>query len=91
MRTVDITIEDASFDELDAISRAAGLTLAEFIRRAAAAAIRLYKVRDAARRDTVGYTAASVGDEEFAIDPDDLNRADDDAWLDSLVHVRATR
>jgi hypothetical protein len=31
MRTVDITIEDASFAELDAVSRATGLTPAEFV------------------------------------------------------------
>ncbi len=73
MRNVDITIEDASFAELDEVSRAAGLTPAEFIRRAAASAVRLYKARDAVGRDIIGYTAAPVGEEEFAVDPDDLN------------------
>ena len=80
MHTVDITIEDASFAELDAVSRAAGLTPAEFVRRAAAAAVRLHKTRDAARRDTEGYAAAPVSDDEFAIDPNDLNGTDDAAW-----------
>jgi hypothetical protein len=80
MRTVDITIEDTSFAELDAVSRAAGLTPAEFARRATAAAVRLYKARDAARRDAEGYAASPVIDDEFAIDPEDLKRADDASW-----------
>jgi hypothetical protein len=80
MRTLDIAIEDASFAELDAVSRAAGLTPAEFARRATASAVRLHKARDAARRDAAGYAAAPVGDEEFAIDPNDLERAGDEAW-----------
>ena len=45
MRTVDISIEDASFAELDAVSRAAGLTPAEFVRPATAAAVRMHKAR----------------------------------------------
>ena len=80
MRTVDITIGDASFAELDAVARAAGLTPAEFARRATAAAVRLHKARDAARRDAQGYAAAPVTDDEFAVSPEDLNRADDSAW-----------
>jgi hypothetical protein len=80
MRTLDISIEESSFAELDAVSRAAGLTPVEFVRRAAAAAVRLHKARDAARRDQAGYAAAPVGDDEFAIDPADLQREDDEAW-----------
>jgi hypothetical protein len=80
MRTVDITIEDQSFAELDAVSRAAGLTPAEFARRATAAAVRLHKSRDAARRDISGYGAQPVQDDEFAIAEEDLARADDEAW-----------
>ena len=79
MRTIDITVEDATFDELDALSRAAGMTASEFARRATAAAIRSHKARDAARRDAVGYSASPVTDDEFAVDPDDLKRADDAA------------
>jgi mRNA-degrading endonuclease toxin of MazEF toxin-antitoxin module len=41
VRTLGITIEEASYAELDTVSRAAGLTPAEFARRAAAAAVRL--------------------------------------------------
>ena len=80
MRTIDFTIEDASFAELDAVSRAAGLTPAEFARRAAAAAVRLHKARDAARRDREGYVLSPVTDEEFAVGLDDLKWADDAAW-----------
>jgi hypothetical protein len=80
MRIVDISIEDGSFAELDAVSRASGLTPAEFARRATAAAVRLHKARDAARRDVAGYAATPVADDEFAIDPDDLLRADNAAW-----------
>jgi hypothetical protein len=80
MRTVDITIEDASFAELDAVSRAAGLTPAEFVRRAAAAAVRLHRARDAAQRDQVGYANAPITDDEFAVSPEDLKWADDAAW-----------
>ena len=80
MRTLDITIEDTSFAELDAVSRAAGLTPAEFARRATAAAVRLHRARDAAARDITGYANAPVADDEFAIDPEDLKWADDAAW-----------
>lgn len=80
MRTVDITIEDASFAELDAVARAAGLSPAEFARRATAAAVRLHKARDAARRDAAGYSAAPASDDEFAVAPEDLKWADDAAW-----------
>lgn len=80
MRTVDITIEDASFAELDEVSRAAGLTPAEFVRRAAAAAVHLHKSRDAARRDERGYAAQPVWDDEFAIAPEDLARGDNQTW-----------
>jgi hypothetical protein len=80
MRIVDISIEDASFAELDAVSRASGLTPAEFARRATSAAVRLHKARDAARRDVTGYATTPVGEDEFAIDPDDLQRAEDAAW-----------
>jgi hypothetical protein len=80
MRTVDITIEDTSFAELDAVSRAAGLTPAEFVRRATAAAVRIYKGRDATRRDVGGYSAQPVQDDEFAIAEEDLLRSDDEAW-----------
>lgn len=80
MRTLDITIEDASYAELDAASRAIGLTPAEFVRRAAAAAVRGHHARDAARRDAEGYAAQPVADDEFAVHPDDLSRADDAAW-----------
>jgi hypothetical protein len=80
MRTVDISIEDASFAELDAVSRAAGLTPAEFVRRATAAAVRVHKAREAARRDADGYAAAPVSSDEFAIDPADLMRGGDEAW-----------
>ena len=80
MRTLDISIEDRSFEELDAVSRAAGLTHEEFARRATAAAVRACKTRDAAARDIAGYTAAPVGADEFAIDPADLQRTGDEAW-----------
>ena len=80
MHKVDITIEDASFAELDAASRAAGLTPAEFVRRGTAAAVRAQKARDAARRDIEGYVAAPIASDEFAIDPQDLNWADDASW-----------
>ena len=80
MRTLDIAIEDQSFAELDSVSRAAGMTPAEFVRRAAAAAVRLHKARDAAARDQAGYAAAPVADGEFAIDPADLQRAEDETW-----------
>ena len=80
MRTLDIVIEDASFDELDAVSRAAGMTPAEFVRRAAAAAVRMHKARDATRRDLAGYGASPVADDEFTIDPDDLRRAGNETW-----------
>ncbi len=80
MRTLDISIEDQSFAELDSVSRAAGMTPSEFVRRAAAAAVRLHKARDATKRDQAGYAAAPVADDEFAIDPSDLQRADDEAW-----------
>jgi hypothetical protein len=80
MRTVDITIEDASFAELDAISRAAGLTPAEFALRATAAAVRLHKVRNAAQRDIQGYTASPIQPDEFAFDPNDLQWADNESW-----------
>lgn len=80
MRTVGITIEDASFAELDAVSRAAGLTPAEFVRRATAAAVHLHKSRDAARRDQSGYGSQPVRDEEFAIAPEDLARGDNETW-----------
>ena len=80
MRTVDVVIEDSSFTELDAVCSATGLTPAEFIRRAAVSAVRLYKARDAARRDTAGYAAAPVGEDEFAVDPADLEGAGDSAW-----------
>jgi hypothetical protein len=80
MRTIDITIEEASFAELDAVSRAAGLTPAEFARRATAAAVRLHKARSATNRDAKGYAASPVIDEEFAVDPNDLKQADDAAW-----------
>jgi len=79
MRTLDITIEDQSFAELDAGSRAAGLTPAEFARRATAAAVRLHKSRDASRRDISGYSANPIEDDEFAIDAEDLKRVDDEA------------
>jgi hypothetical protein len=80
MQTVGITIEDASFAELNAVSQAAGLTPAEFVRRAAAAAVRLHKARDAAQRDIAGYAALPVTDDEFAIDPADLTQAADETW-----------
>jgi len=80
MRTVDITIEESSFAELDAVSRAAGLTPAEFARRATAAAVRWHKARDAAGRDISGYAASPVRDDEFVVDPDDLKWADDATW-----------
>ena len=80
MRNVDILIEDASFAELDSVCRASGLTPAEFARRATAAAVRLYKARDAAKRDVVGYAAEPVGENEFAIDPNDILKADDETW-----------
>ncbi|MBV8781011.1 MAG: hypothetical protein JO353_06405 [Phycisphaerae bacterium] len=80
MRTLDISIEDALSAELEAVSRAAGMTPAEFARRATTAAIRLHKARDAARRDLAGCSAAPVTDEEFAVDLADLERVDDEAW-----------
>jgi len=79
MHIMDLSIEDASFAELDAVSRARGLTPAEFARRAIAAAVRLHKSRDASSRDQAGYAAAPVGNDEFAVDLDDL-RASDEAW-----------
>jgi hypothetical protein len=80
MKIIDISIEDASFLELDALCRAAGITPSEFAARATAAAIRLHKARDAARRDVAGYTAIPVTVEEFAMDPKDLERLNDEAW-----------
>lgn len=80
MRTIDISIEDASYAVLDAVFRVAGLTPAEFALRATAAAIRLHKARDAARRDAAGYVAKPVTDNEFAIDPADMDRLNAPAW-----------
>ena len=80
MRVVAISIEDESFTELDAAARAAGLSPTEFVRRAAASAVRLQKSRLAARRDEEGYRAKPVGDDEFAVDPDDLTASDSVRW-----------
>jgi hypothetical protein len=80
MRTIDICIEDSSFAELDAVSRAAGLTPAEFARRATAAAVRIHKARDAAARDVAGYASSPVQDDEFPIDPADMERSENEAW-----------
>lgn len=80
MRTVDITIEESSFAELDAVSRAAGMTPAEFARRATAAAVRRHKSKDASRRDADGYSTSPVADDEFTVDPEDLKWADDATW-----------
>jgi hypothetical protein len=80
MRTLDISIEEGSFAELDAVAKAAGLTPSEFARRATAAAVRLHKTRQATARDIAGYAATPVGADEFAIDPKDLERADNETW-----------
>lgn len=80
MRTIDISIEDARFEELSAVAQSAGMTPAEFARRATAAAVKSYKARHAAARDAFGYQNKPVGDEEFAIDLADLQRAGDEAW-----------
>ena len=80
MRTLDIAIEDASYAELDAVAREAGLTPAEFARRATAAAVRSVKARSAARRDEAGYQCHPVAEGEFTIDPADLLRDSDEAW-----------
>ncbi len=80
MRVLDIRIEDTSYAELDAVARAAGLTPAEFVRRATAAAVRLHKSRDASRRDLAGYSTNPVEDPEFAVDAEDLKGPDNEAW-----------
>lgn len=80
MRTVDITIDDMVFDDLDAVARAAGMTPAEFARRATAAAVRSHKARRAGQRDELGYLSQPVQDEEFSVDPNDLKQIDDAAW-----------
>ena len=73
-------IEESSFAELDAVSRAAGMTPAEFARRATAAAVRRHKSNDASRRDADGYSTNPVADDEFTVDPEDLKWADDATW-----------
>jgi hypothetical protein len=78
MKTIDSSIEDASFAELDALCREAGITPSEFAARATAASMQLHKARDAARRDVAGYTTKPVTGEEFAMDPADLGRLDDE-------------
>jgi hypothetical protein len=80
MRSLDVPRDDESFAELAAVSEAAHLTPAEFVRRAATLAIRSYKARSAAQRDEIGYATQPIGSEEFSIDPADLQRADDEAW-----------
>ena len=80
MHAVDIAIEDSSFTELNTICSATGITPAEFIRRAAVSAVRLYKMRDATQRDASGYAAIPVEPDEFAVDPDDLQGPDKAPW-----------
>jgi len=80
MRTIDLTIEDASFAELDSVARATGLTPAEFARRATAAAVRIHRARLAAARDESGYEKSPVTPDEFAVDPQDLKWADNASW-----------
>lgn len=80
MHTLDISIEDTTFAELDAVARAAGMTPTEFARKATEAAVRWHKSRDATKRDIAGYSALPPVDDEFAVDPEDLKRADDAAW-----------
>lgn len=80
MRTVGITLEDATYEALDAASRDAGLTLAEFVQRAAAEAARAQRAHDSARRDVEGYAKFPLTPDEFATHPDDLKGPDDAAW-----------
>ncbi|HMO25390.1 MAG TPA: ribbon-helix-helix protein, CopG family, partial [Tepidisphaeraceae bacterium] len=61
MRVVAISIEDESFTELDAAARAAGLSPTEFVRRAAASAVRLQKSRPPPPRREKSDRAQPVG------------------------------
>ena len=77
MQTLPITIEDATFAELAAASRADGLTPAEFIRHAAEAELRRRKVGDPAISPS---SAESVDAQEKTKPPlRDLTRPPTDA------------
>ncbi|MGC4032516.1 MAG: hypothetical protein QM754_12450 [Tepidisphaeraceae bacterium] len=60
---MDISIEDATFAELDAVARAVGMTPAEFVRQAAESELKRHKAVDVAR----------PGDRENAAAPSDMD------------------